>query len=340
MIESVMRDVRFIRAFGLRDIHKNVVKRYGLAKGRLGIPDSVFEEPMTLLPLSEVNHWFHQLEEITGNPDVVLESVLHFDYRNYGPITRWMFSAVDLSAALRRVNYSLSSLQSGAYLSGSQSGNIIKWVYHNPFIEPHCKVHDSVRMAVMMTKIIRYYVGEDFQPMRVMLSGSRAKDKKYRAYFGCDIGWSHSKTEIWFRDELRLATFSMRDNPKVPLAMSFSDLDDFLNMPEPGDEVKVIYEVINYSCHYGLPTVERVSSLLGMSPQQFQRRLHDIGMNFTAVSGYVMSNKAVELMTKQVPIEEIARRLGYKNIASFNRMFRKQRALTPKQFLQRLNEIS
>ncbi len=117
--------------------------------------------------------------------------------------------------------------------------------------------------------------------------------------------------------------------------MNFADLDELLNMPDPEDEVKVIYEILNYSRHYGLPTVENVSSLLGLSVQQFQRRLRNLGMNFTTVSGYVLSNIAVEMMRHGIKIDDIAQRLGYQNIASFNRMFKKHRGLTPNQYVQR-----
>ncbi|MEF1290436.1 AraC family transcriptional regulator, partial [Vibrio sp. M260118] len=234
----------------------------------------------------------------------------------------------------RRLNYGLNSLQSGAFLSAALSGSIIKWVYRNPHISPQAKVHDSVRMAVILVKVMRIYLGEDFAPLRVRLSGSRKNTDKYRDFFGCDIDWSHSCTEIWFHSEVRLATKQQSSLRKGRLAMNFSDLDELLNMPDPEDEVKVIYEVLNYSRFHGLPTLEHVSGLLGMSTQQFQRALRKLGMNFSTVSGYVLSNIAVSMMAKGIEIEEIGRSLGYQNIASFNRMFKKNRGLTPIQYVR------
>ena len=106
-------------------------------------------------------------------------------------------------------------------------------------------------------------------------------------------------------------------------------------MPDAADDHKVTYEMINYSRHFGLPTLSKVSSLLGLSEQQFQRRLHDLGVNFSTITGYVLSNIAVELLRYSLPIEEVAKRLGYTNVASFNRMFKKHRGLTPKQYAER-----
>ncbi|HAS61389.1 MAG TPA: AraC family transcriptional regulator [Vibrio sp.] len=334
-----MEKVRFTRALGLRNIHFRVMQRYGLAENSLAVADSVLTQPMTLIPISEVNRWYQSLEQKSGNPDIILDVASDIRPEDLGAVARWLFSGLDLASAVRRLNYGIASLQSGAYLVATQSGPIIKWTYQNPFIEFNNKAHDGVRAAIFLCKIIRYYAGDDFVPMRIMLPGIRSNQSKYQEYFGCDIGWNHSKTEVWFPADLRLSTRSKIISGKKQLAMSFAELDEFLNMPEPGDEIKVIYEIINYSCHYGFPTVERVSSLVGLSPQQFQRRLHAIGMNFTSVLGYVLSNIAVGLLGKGVGVDEVAKRLGYQNVASFNRMFKKQRALTPTQFIQRLEEL-
>jgi AraC-like DNA-binding protein len=94
--------------------------------------------------------------------------------------------------------------------------------------------------------------------------------------------------------------------------------------------------MINYSRHFGLPTLHKVSSLLGLSEQQFQRKLYKAGVNFSTIMGYALSNVAVELLVYSVPVEEVAMRLGYTNVASFNRMFKKHRGLTPKQYIERL----
>mgnify|MGYP000850434593 FL=1 len=329
-----MDKVRFMRAIGIYNMHLEAHKRYNLEQGSLGIPDEVFHNPMTLIPLSEVNQWFAKLEHKTGNPDIVLELMQDNDIARIGAISHWLLSGFDFASTIRRMNYGLNSLQNGAFLSAALSGSIIKWTYRNPHVSPQVKVHDSVRMAVALVKVMRLYLGSNYSPLRVRLSGTRKNIEKYRAFFGCDIDWSHSSTEIWFHSEVRLATKQQSSIRKGRLAMNFSDLDELLNMPDPEDEVKVIYEVLNYSRFHGLPTLEHVSGLLGMSTQQFQRALRKLGMNFSTVCGYVLSNIAVSMLTNGVAIDEIARRLGYQNTASFNRMFKKNRGLTPIQYVQ------
>ncbi len=329
-----MEHVRFIRALGIKYLHIGARAKYNLPPDSLVIPEMAFENPMTLIPMRELNRWYRRLEEQTGNPDIVLDINKDWGVEQIGSLLHWLLSGNDLASTVRRLNYGINSLQNGAFLSASLSGSIIKWAYHNPLVESDVKVHDSVRFAIALTKVLRIYLGDDFSPLRVQLSGIRRDQQKYREFFGCDIEWNHSQTEIWFHSDQRLATQQRKTLKKGRLAMSFSDLDELLNMPSPDDEVKVMYEILNYSRFFGLPTVEHVSELLGLSAQQLQRRLRKLGMNFTMVSGYALANIAVSMMSKGLSIEEIAQQLGYNNTASFNRMFKKNRGLTPKQYLQ------
>lgn len=332
-----IKSVRFARAISFVNLHHNAKRRYGLSQEQLAIPDSVFHHAMNLIPQTELNRLYANLAHFT-EPDFILKLSKELDIEKLGSIGRWLFSGHDLSSTIRRINYGISCLQSGVFLAGSQIGPIVKWTYENPFIDPNVRVHDSIRIAVFMTKVIREYLGKEFKPRRVMLSGSRTNHALYQDYFGCDIGWNHNKTEVWLHSDDRLAVKQKKRMTNKRLAMNFFDLDDLLNMPVPEDELKSIYELITYSCHYGLPTLKRVADLMSISEQQLQRRLHAQGLNFSTVCGYVLSNQAVNLLTHGITIDIIAQRLGYTNIESFNRMFKKQRGLTPAQYVQRFHD--
>ncbi len=334
-----MNIVYFIRVIGLMNIQNNVYSRYrqgGEQPG--GIPASVFKNPMTLIPISEAHRLFEELERETGDPDFLIKAMKDFKFEQLGNIGRWMLSGHDLASTIRKINYGMSCIQSGAFWVAAPSGSIIKWTYNNSYDLGSSKVHDSIRVAVFMLKVLQRHLGTNFTPMRLMLSGNRDNTQLYCSYFNCDIGWNHHQTEIWFHSELRLATMQKEKRTRHSLAMNYYELDECLNMPQPEDETKLVYEAVNYACHFGLPTLSRVSSLFGLSEQQFQRRLHKYGLNFTELCGYVLSNYAVKLLSLSVPIDEVAQRLGYSSVDSFNHMFKKHRGMTPNQYVQRFKE--
>ncbi|MFA0332119.1 helix-turn-helix domain-containing protein [Vibrio cyclitrophicus] len=331
-----MSNCNFLRALGILGIYRHAVTNPMVNADRLGIPKSVFNNSMNLIPVSEVDKWFGLLELQTNDPDIILKLADRVDIERLGPLTNWFFSGHDLASTIRRVNIGLHCLQSGAFLYGAQVGTMIKWCYDNPAYTETGKVHDSIRVAIFIMKILRRYLGDDFKPVAVSIAGHRDNVDLYHEYFGCTVQWGQPRTEVWIRSESRLSINQSPSNSKTNLAMNFHDLDNYLNMPDAEDEHKVTYEMINYSRHFGLPTLHKVSSLLGLSEQQFQRKLHKAGVNFSTIMGYALSNVAVELLVYSVPVEEVATRLGYTNVASFNRMFKKHRGLTPKQYIERL----
>ncbi len=332
-----MNHCNFLRALGILGIYQHAVTNPMVNVERLGIPKSVFSNSMNLIPVNEVDKWYDLLEQQTNDPDIILKLADRVDIERLGPLTNWFFSGHDLASTIRRVNIGLHCLQSGAFLYGAQVGTMIKWCYDNPAYTETGKVHDSIRVAIFIMKILRRYLGDDFKPVAVSIAGHRDNVDLYHEYFGCTVQWGQPRTEVWIRSESRLSINQSPSNSKTNLAMNFHDLDNYLNMPDAGDEHKVTYEMINYSRHFGLPTLHKVSSLLGLSEQQFQRRLHKLGVNFSTIMGYALSNVAVELSLYSVPIEEVATRLGYTNVASFNRMFKKHRGLTPKQYIERFD---
>ncbi|UWZ99828.1 AraC family transcriptional regulator [Vibrio splendidus] len=331
-----MNNCNFLRALGVLGIYQYAAASRELDMDSLGIPKSVFANAMNLIPVKEVDKWYGALEQQTNDPDIILKLADRVDIEKLGPLANWFFSGHELASTIRRVNIGLHCLQSGAFLYGAQVGSLIKWCYDNPEYSEVGKVHDSVRIAIFMMKILRRYLGPDFKPSAVSIAGYRENTELYKEYFGCNIQWGQPHTEVWIPSKLRLSINQSPSVGKMNLAMNFHDLDNYLNMPDAGDEHKVTYEMINYSRHFGLPTLHKVSSLLGLSEQQFQRRLHKLGVNFSTIMGYALSNVAVDLLMYSVPISEVSNRLGYTNVASFNRMFKKHRGLTPKQYIERL----
>jgi len=335
MLSELMQNRYFTRAVMLLGVYDNVLDTYGQAVNELNLPARVFSDPMNLIPTIEVSQWFLELEGLAKEPDLMIKMVKDVNVDNLGSMSHWFFSGNDLVTTIRRINTGISCLQSGSFLTGEQVGQLLKWVYINPSIKADAKIHDSVRIAVFMTKVLRRYLGQKFNPLRVMLPGSGRNTDLYQHFFKCDIGWNHDKAEVWFNAEERFTLSQVSLSTKAPLAMSFSDLDDLLDMPDPEDEIKVIYETIAYSRHLAVPNVANVSRLLDLSRQQFSRRLHSLGMNFSTMSHYVLSNLAVNLFKRGYNIDEISANLGYTHVASFNRMFKKQRGITPLQYLER-----
>ncbi|MEC6830856.1 AraC family transcriptional regulator ligand-binding domain-containing protein [Photobacterium toruni] len=335
-----MINVAFIRTAFLKPLEIGLQKRYGISFAELGIPSQLLKEPMSLIPFNDYLQWLERIEELTQDSAYMIKIAADITFENIGPIGNWYVTCPDLALAFRRINYGVSCLQGGASYHGQQSGNIIKWVYHNSYAHGRAASFDSLKMAILFTQVTRNYMGDDYVPLKIELSGTEIVDSAIQQFFGCPITWQSPATKVW----LNLSMLEHGNQRPLPIAkpilVSNLQLDDLLNMPQPLDLAKVMFEIINYSRYYGFPTLDFVAKKVGLSRQQLQRRLHDNGWTFTSMTNYILCNVAIKYMLSGMSIETIATLLSYNNVQSFSKAFKRNRGLTPAQYQHQLLERS
>lgn len=96
-----------------------------------------------------------------------------------------------------------------------------------------------------------------------------------------------------------------------------------------GQLEQVVETTISHPCQ-GLPMM---ASILGMASRTFQRRLTECGVSYSRIIRTVRFKMAQRLLRDpQLPVSEVARRLGYANLANFIRAFRTWTGVGPSQF--------
>ena len=329
----------FIRSCYIAAVLDGVEAHYGVTYEDLGIPKLLLQDRMTLIPFTQVSKWFEQLECLTGEEDFMVKIQSDLTLANLEIPGNWFLSAPDLAMSFRRINHGICSFQSGASYYAQQSGKILKWCYNNAFVKEKARSHDSLRVAFTLFNAIKHYVGDSYSLRKVRLSGPPIQQKETEQLFGCPVSWNAPQTELWLGiDSLLMSTDDYNYTPE-PLTASIplSQLEKYLNMPQPTDTPKVLYEMVNYSRYYGLPNVDTVASLFNISRQQLQRRLQKLGFTFTYLAGYILCNQAIKYMLEGKEIAEISQLLGYSNSHSFSRSFTRFRRQTPTQYLAKLN---
>lgn len=326
-------EMAFTRTLMVKPVLEGVERSFGLTPQALGIPARLLAEPMSCVPMPDLGHWYQAIEALSGDPLFMLRALEGQAIESLGPVGEWFVSAPDLATTLRRVNYSSSALQSGLSAYGAQSGKIFKWCFDNPYAKGDAKFHDGCRKAILVKQVLSRYPGSETPWLRLRLPGPSRNPERLSAYFGCEVELGARQTEVWL--PMALMTRSRRAALAPPSTQGLV-LDDLLNMPGHTDTAKSFYELVNYSRHYGYPTIGFVAKRYGLSEQQLQRRLHRFGWNFTSVVNYVLFNQAVRYLLEGLSVADTARYLGYRNPQSFSKAFARQRGVTPNQYLEQL----
>lgn len=325
----------FIRVCYIKIALSGIEKVFGLTPEDLNIPEALINEPMGLIPFSKVGEWFTQLEKLCQDPAFMLKIAQHLDFSKLDMPGINFLQTTDLAMCIRRINYGIASFQSGASYYIIQSGKIIKWCYRNPHAYNKQKSHDSLRVAIMLTNALRYFLGDQYRPLQLRLSGPNIAPQQVESLFECPVDWNAAQTEVWI-DTDALVKRSSITHPDKPVSMPRALFEQYLDMPQPHDTPKVLFEMVNFSRYYGLPKVDDIAALFNISRQQLQRRLQRHGFNFSNLSGYILSNQAIKYMQEGKTIEEISQLLGYANKQSFSKAFKRTRHCTPQQYQDKL----
>ncbi len=88
---------------------------------------------------------------------------------------------------------------------------------------------------------------------------------------------------------------------------------------------------------HGFPSLAELSHLLNQSPRTLDRHLKREGSRFLELSKSIRYEKARELLASgQLSVSEIAYQLGYNEVASFSRAFKRESGESPSDFMRRV----
>ncbi|HRT53518.1 MAG TPA: AraC family transcriptional regulator [Flavobacteriales bacterium] len=94
-----------------------------------------------------------------------------------------------------------------------------------------------------------------------------------------------------------------------------------------------VRQVILRNVHVTFPALETIADVLHMTPRTVQRKLQEEDTSFRIVCDTVKAEIARTLLTNlQLPISEIAFKLGYGEVSSFHRAFKQWTGLTPVEY--------
>jgi two-component system response regulator YesN len=134
------------------------------------------------------------------------------------------------------------------------------------------------------------------------------------------------------------------------------DTRDWLNQLFHGIIARMLEQEENHATHYKVQlaeqiikgqydqelTLEYISEQVGLNAAYFSKLFKDVtGINFIEYVNKIRIDRSKELLHNPsgLPLDDIARRVGYNNTQSFTRFFKKYEACTPGQYRSRLAAV-
>jgi len=133
----------------------------------------------------------------------------------------------------------------------------------------------------------------------------------------------------YYLEFISILDYLAKSEGQIMLSNSSAEKEDFHN----SDSIKKVYEFIQENFTRTI-TLSEISELVNMSPVSFNRFIKKrTGKTFiTYINDTRISFASRWLLETNLSIGEIAFKCGFNNIANFNRLFKKSKKCTPKQF--------
>ncbi|WP_342356493.1 AraC family transcriptional regulator [Pseudomonas hunanensis] len=304
----------------------------------LGVEYSALDDPQARLTQDTLTRLWRKAVEVSGDPSVGLALGRAVGPRSFHVVGLAMMTSDTLRQGFERlVRYqrvmsegaelSLVSLTEGEALILGMQGDRLPVTRHS--IE--------APLAGVLS-IARALSGQTLCPVKVLMVGPRPADiGSYRAMFRSPLYFNASDYALIFKREdvekpLRSA------NPEIARCND-ALADDYLRGLSGSRVTYQVRRVLRKLLSEADATRQRVASELCVSGRTLQRRLLNEGVSFHALLDCTRRELALEYMAQSdVPLVEIAERLGFSDATSFNRAFRRWFDISPGRYRNLLNQ--
>lgn len=182
---------------------------------------------------------------------------------------------------------------------------------------------------------LRILAGPSVAPRCVRAAhGPDAKRREAEQYYGCEVEWNAPDDAVVFEREMLLAPLPGAQPGTVQALVAF--VEQKLVGPPDQPFVARLRQVLEAQLARGNGTQAAVARALGMSVRGLQRALQQSGLRYGDVLGHVLLRVATSLMRdRRRSLKEIAASLGYSEISSFSRTWKRLTGESPARYRAR-----
>lgn len=203
--------------------------------------------------------------------------------------------------------------------------------------EPAVNDEGFEMFLAFISRLFRRISDEEIRPVRVALRrpmASKAARERFNAFFSAEVEFDAPQNMIVFNKQelfepLRTA------NPEIRVIsekMTAQYLEDYGS----GEFRTIVRSQILSLLRNGRSSEENVAKALNMSCSSLSRRLRQEGVTYRQMLNETQRSLALQyLRDAALPISEIGFRLGFEDLSSFSRSFRRWTGVSPREWRRR-----
>lgn len=307
------------------------VNRY-LRRAKLLAPTP--ETLESLMPLHQVCDFLSSVAREQGLDDLGFRIAGQLGIENLGSFGRLISKAFTFHESIQISREFISTYNSGLQIWIELHGDQVKYCQKVVGYLPQDRTTEIVHLGLANALAVAGEAcGTDWRPTRLELATDPIDVGAYVPEFGnIPVSFNQPHTSFWFEQtwlSKPLAAFDSSDC----LLTDANERASFVATGPATDPIGQLEQVIESTLGY--PDLQLVAAIVGTSPRTLQRHLAQHGVSFTHSLQAVRFRTAQRLLRDpKMPLKEIAKRLGYTDLANFIRAFKRWTGVGPTDFRQ------
>jgi AraC-like DNA-binding protein len=300
-----------------------------------GLDRSLLDDPNARLDLPAYDRLQELALDFTGDPALGLhmgdsQSLSAFQVVGYlASHCRTIREGLDVFFRYHRIVSDCPA----SYLMARGDDSVL--IYNFPRTTPRCS---RLRAEFGMTRLLRIaqmFLRVGKTPRQVWFEhGAPAYADEYTRIFGdCEVRFLQPTTSL-VMPTAALDTVQLHPNPQLFQVLK-AQADAQLSALDAGTQglAQRIHQLVVHHFTDMEPDMETMARRLGMSARSLRRRLQEEGTSFSDVVARAMGELSCNVLREHnTTIQEAAFRLGFSEVSSFHRAFKRWTGMTPKQF--------
>jgi AraC-like DNA-binding protein len=289
-----------------------------------------------MLTADLVNSILLECASLSGDTNFGLRMVELIDTKDLGIYGYLLMNAATVGEALQIASRYYPTFYLGAALSLSVARGTAALRYRVRGPATVSARHDNEWTLGFFVHLIRRRAAADWSPSACTFTHAAPGDlTELHQVFGSNLRFEHAVNSLEFSSDVLNYRFSETD-PRL-LRVLTQHADQLLS--EVRDEDDLVHKVkmlILEGLENGQSDAASIAGKLTVSVSTLKRRLKEKGFTYRQLRDGVVEDIATSAISKtQVPISEIALRVGYSELSAFDRAFVRLTGMTPLKYRAR-----
>ena len=301
----------------------------------VGVTRSTLEDSDARLPLEQARALWGKAYELSGDPDLSLHAAEQLPFGAYKVIDYMAQQASTIGNGLLRVSDYFPLINSAVRLPITVGAHRVTLdVVSQETPEALTRPYAEYVLAAVILRT-RTAAGVDYPLARVEFAHPAPKRiAEHERIFGCDVRFGTEVSRAVIDRPVWDSPVRSFDSALLGVLEEHAAL--LLREPhtQPGI-VNSLKRMIASELGGGDPSVHNVSKKLAMSPRTLQRRLTEEGVKYSEVLDEMREGAAKAYLCQQeISISETAYLLGFAEVSSLNRAFKRWLGCSPREYRQ------